>query len=80
MRIGVNTGTVVAGEGGTLAWAVAGPVRTLDPLLARTRAEQIVSRQVHEPLIESLVSPLVIGVLTVAVLIYAGLRRMILRR
>lgn len=49
--------TGAAGEGGTLTWAVADPVRTLDPLLARTRAEQIVSRQVHEPLIESLASP-----------------------
>ena len=46
-----------AGEGGTLVWAVAGPIKTLDPLLATSRAEQILSRQVHEPLIESLAGP-----------------------
>lgn len=46
-----------AGEGGTLVWAVADRVRTIDPLLARTRAERIVSRQIHEPLAESLSGP-----------------------
>ena len=50
--------TGAAGEGGTLVWAVAGPVNTLDPLLATSRAEQIVSRQVHEPLIERLAGPI----------------------
>jgi peptide/nickel transport system substrate-binding protein len=45
------------GEGGTLVWAVADPVRTIDPLVADTRAEQLVTRQIHEPLVESLASP-----------------------
>ena len=45
------------GEGGTLAWAVADRVATLDPLAAATRAEQLVSRQIHEPLIASLAGP-----------------------
>ncbi len=38
------------GEGGTLVWAVADGVTTADPLGAATRAEQIVTRQVNEPL------------------------------
>ena len=46
------------GEGGTLVWAVADPVRTLDPLNAGTRSELILTRQIHEPLIESLSGPL----------------------
>ncbi|MDQ2675243.1 MAG: ABC transporter substrate-binding protein [Actinomycetota bacterium] len=45
------------GEGGTLVWAVAGPVSSLDPLEASTRAEQIVARQVNEPLTARLTSP-----------------------
>ena len=46
-----------AGEGGTLAWAVAGPVRSVDPLAAESRAAQILTRQIHEPLIASLAGP-----------------------
>jgi peptide/nickel transport system substrate-binding protein len=46
-----------AGEGGTLTWVVAEPVRSLDPLLATDRSAQIVSRQIHEPLIERLSGP-----------------------
>ena len=46
-----------AGEGGTLTWAVADPVRSVDPLLATDRSAQIVSRQIHEPLIETLAGP-----------------------
>lgn len=46
-----------AGEGGTLTWAVADQARTLDPLAARTRAELILTRQIHEPLIETLAGP-----------------------
>ena len=39
-----------AGEGGTLVWAVAGPLSATDPLEASTRAEEILTRQVNEPL------------------------------
>lgn len=46
------------GEGGTLVWAVADTVTSIDPLDAETRAEQLLSRQVHEPLIASLSGPL----------------------
>jgi peptide/nickel transport system substrate-binding protein len=45
------------GEGGTLVWMLADPVEETDPLFARSRAEQLVTRQVHEPLIESLSGP-----------------------
>ncbi len=45
------------GEGGTLVWAVADPVSGIDPLAARSRAEQLVTRQIHEPLIASLAGP-----------------------
>lgn len=45
------------GEGGALVWAVADRVETIDPLAARNRAEQLVSRQVHEPLVASLAGP-----------------------
>jgi len=37
--------------GGTLRLAIEGPVETLDPLLASTRAERLASRQIHEPLV-----------------------------
>ncbi|HEY4573268.1 MAG TPA: ABC transporter substrate-binding protein, partial [Thermoanaerobaculia bacterium] len=43
--------------GGTLAYALPALPTTLDPLAARTRAEQIVSRQLYEPLIERLSGP-----------------------
>jgi peptide/nickel transport system substrate-binding protein len=45
------------GEGGSLAWAVADQVEGVDPLAARTRAAQLVTRQIHEPLIASLAGP-----------------------
>jgi peptide/nickel transport system substrate-binding protein len=45
------------GEGGTLVFALAGEPRELDPLLAEDRASQLVSRQVHEPLVETLTGP-----------------------
>jgi len=45
------------GEGGTLVWAVADRVERIDPLIATTRSEQLVSRQVHEPLIAALAGP-----------------------
>jgi peptide/nickel transport system substrate-binding protein len=45
------------GSGGVLAWAMAGRVEEIDPLRASTRSEQVVTRQVHEPLVETLVGP-----------------------
>ena len=47
-------GGAVSG-GGTLAYAIAGHVRELDPLLASSHDEQLVTRQIHEPLVASLV-------------------------
>ena len=43
--------------GGTLSYALAGQARELDPLLATSRPELLVTRQVHEPLVASLVGP-----------------------
>jgi peptide/nickel transport system substrate-binding protein len=43
--------------GGTLAYAIAGHVRELDPLLASSPDEQLVTRQIHEPLVASLAAP-----------------------
>lgn len=45
------------GEGGTLVWGVADRVGGVDPLEATTRAQQLVSRQIHEPLVDSLAGP-----------------------
>ena len=45
------------GEGGTLVWVVADRVGEADPLSARSRAEQLVARQVHEPLVSELTGP-----------------------
>jgi peptide/nickel transport system substrate-binding protein len=45
------------GTGDALVYALAGRARELDPLLARIRPEQVVARQVHEPLVESLTGP-----------------------
>jgi MarR-like DNA-binding transcriptional regulator SgrR of sgrS sRNA len=45
------------GEGGALLWAMDGQVGDVDPLLAGTRAEQIVARQIYEPLVERLAGP-----------------------
>src|SRR5947208_17094582 len=53
----VSTGLPPAGGGGTLAYALPALPSTLDPLAARTRAEQTVARQVYEPLIERLSGP-----------------------
>src|SRR3954471_918944 len=53
----LSTGLPPAGGGGTLAYALPALPSTLDPLAARTRAEQIVSRQLYEPLIERLSGP-----------------------
>ncbi len=45
------------GVGGTLTWAVADRIDTIDPLAADSRAEQLVSRQIHEPLTAELRGP-----------------------
>ena len=46
-----------AGEGGTLVWTVADPVLTTDPLEASTRSEEILVRQVNEPLTAKVAGP-----------------------
>jgi peptide/nickel transport system substrate-binding protein len=46
-----------AGQGGTLVWALAERPVELDPLYASTPSEQLVSRQIHEPLVEQLGGP-----------------------
>ena len=43
--------------GGTLAYALESHVRELDPLLAGSPDEQLVTRQIHEPLVASLGAP-----------------------
>jgi peptide/nickel transport system substrate-binding protein len=45
------------GNGGTLVWATADRPLELDPLLARTRADRLVTRQIYEPLVEQLTGP-----------------------
>jgi peptide/nickel transport system substrate-binding protein len=54
---GAAAAGVRPGEGGTLAFALAGEPRELDPLLAEDRASILVTRQVHEPLVETLTGP-----------------------
>jgi peptide/nickel transport system substrate-binding protein len=44
-------------EGGTLDYALAADPARLDPLLAADRASQVVTRQVHEPLVSVLTGP-----------------------
>jgi peptide/nickel transport system substrate-binding protein len=44
-------------EGGTLDYALAADPVQLDPLLASDRASQVVTRQIHEPLVETLTGP-----------------------
>jgi ABC-type transport system substrate-binding protein len=46
-----------AGLGGTLTWSIGSRPAQIDPLRATSRAEQLVTRQVHEPLVASLVGP-----------------------
>lgn len=45
------------GERGSLVWALAERPSSLDPLFADSPAEQLVTRQIHEPLISRLVGP-----------------------
>jgi peptide/nickel transport system substrate-binding protein len=49
-----GAGVAGAGQGGTLAWALAERPAELDPLFASTPSERLVSRQIHEPLVEEL--------------------------
>jgi peptide/nickel transport system substrate-binding protein len=51
-----GAGSAVSG-GGTLAYAIPDHVRELDPLLAASPGEQLVTRQIHEPLVASLSAP-----------------------
>ena len=46
-----------AGQGGTLDWALADRPAELDPLFADTPSETLVSRQIHEPVVEDLGAP-----------------------
>jgi peptide/nickel transport system substrate-binding protein len=50
-------GVQSAGQGGTLTWALAERPAELDPLFASTPSERLVSRQIHEPLVEDLRGP-----------------------
>jgi peptide/nickel transport system substrate-binding protein len=52
-----GAGVASAGQGGTLAWALAERPAELDPLHASTPSEQLVSRQIHEPLVARLGRP-----------------------
>jgi peptide/nickel transport system substrate-binding protein len=54
--LAVSSGTP-AGEGGTLVWAVADPVASTDPLSASTRSEELLVRQVNEPLTAKVAGP-----------------------
>jgi ABC-type transport system substrate-binding protein len=49
-------GSGVSGSG-TLVYALPGGVREVDPLLAGSRSELLVTRQVHEPLVDNLTAP-----------------------
>ncbi len=46
-----------AGEGGTLVWTVADRIVSTDPLEANTRSEEILVRQVNEPLTAKVAGP-----------------------
>jgi peptide/nickel transport system substrate-binding protein len=48
---------ISGGQGGTLRWALADRPHELDPLYASTPSEKLVSRQIHEPLVEELGGP-----------------------
>src|SRR5262249_42653943 len=54
---GSPPGLPAAGAGGTLAYATPSLPKTLDPLATSGRAEQTVTRQIYEPLVESLTGP-----------------------
>lgn len=42
---------------GVLRWVLAARPKTLDPLYARTQADRLAARQLHEPLVETLNAP-----------------------
>ncbi len=46
-----------AGAGGLLTWALPARPRSLDPLFAETGPEQVVGRQIYEPLVAELGAP-----------------------
>jgi peptide/nickel transport system substrate-binding protein len=52
-----GAGVPTAGHGGTLAWALAERPVELDPLFAGSPSEKLVSRQIHEPLVEEIGGP-----------------------
>jgi ABC-type transport system substrate-binding protein len=55
---GTPIGAAIApGESGALAWALASRPTTFDPLYARTPADELIARQLHEPLVEDLAAP-----------------------
>ena len=54
---GGDGGLPAAGAGGVLSYAVPQMPRSLDPLSASSRAAQIVTRQVHEPLVGATLGP-----------------------
>lgn len=45
------------GEGGTLIWTVGTPIVDIDPLAAESPTAQLVTRQIHEPLVASYDGP-----------------------
>jgi peptide/nickel transport system substrate-binding protein len=52
-----NSGGARPGEGGSIAFALASSPRGIDPLLARDRPSQLLTRQIHEPLVETVSGP-----------------------
>jgi peptide/nickel transport system substrate-binding protein len=50
-----------AGGGGTLAYALPGLPATLDPLAAKGRSAETVTRQIYEPLIAQVIAPYGLG-------------------
>ncbi len=50
-------GDATPGAGGAIAWALAERPASLDPLFAVSAGEQLLSRQIHEPLIAELAGP-----------------------
>lgn len=48
---------ISGGQAGTLRWALADRPHELDPLYASTPSDKLVSRQIHEPLVEELGGP-----------------------
>lgn len=51
-------GTASPAAGGVLVWALPEVPGEVDPLLATSRGDQLLTRQIHEPLVETLSAPL----------------------